>query len=84
MCVFIFLADCDENWERHGDKCYYYSSEYKNFEDTENFCTGLQGDLVAIKSEQHVTWLVTIFELQTDTIKDANGYHQNGNGNKLV
>nr|XP_054600932.1 CD209 antigen-like protein E [Nothobranchius furzeri] len=48
----------DRNWEKHGDKCYYFNDRYLPWEGSRSFCEALGADLVKIDSREEQEFLV--------------------------
>nr|XP_054601494.1 CD209 antigen-like protein E isoform X1 [Nothobranchius furzeri] len=48
----------DKNWEKHGDKCYYFSDRYSSWKGSRSFCEDLGADLVKIDSREEQEFLV--------------------------
>uniref|UniRef100_A0A8C6PFX7 C-type lectin domain-containing protein n=1 Tax=Nothobranchius furzeri TaxID=105023 RepID=A0A8C6PFX7_NOTFU len=42
----------DRNWEKHGDKCYYFNDLYLRWKGSRSFCEDLGADLVKIDSRE--------------------------------
>ncbi|XP_070408957.1 C-type lectin domain family 4 member E [Nothobranchius furzeri] len=48
----------DRNWEKHGDKCYYFSNIILPWKGSRSFCEALGADLVKIDSREEQEFLV--------------------------
>uniref|UniRef100_A0A1A8LF77 C-type lectin domain-containing protein n=1 Tax=Nothobranchius pienaari TaxID=704102 RepID=A0A1A8LF77_9TELE len=48
----------DINWEKHGDKCYYFNYLYLPWKGSRRFCEALGADLVKIDSREEQEFLV--------------------------
>ncbi|XP_039675543.1 hepatic lectin-like isoform X2 [Perca fluviatilis] len=48
---------CEEGWELHGGKCYYFSTDRLPWERSRNQCRNQHGDLVKIDSREEQTFL---------------------------
>ncbi|XP_054601353.1 C-type lectin domain family 4 member E isoform X2 [Nothobranchius furzeri] len=48
----------DRNWEKHGDKCYYFNDLYLRWKGSRSFCEDLGADLVKIDSREEQEFLV--------------------------
>uniref|UniRef100_A0A1A8J317 C-type lectin domain-containing protein n=1 Tax=Nothobranchius kuhntae TaxID=321403 RepID=A0A1A8J317_NOTKU len=53
-----FCLKLDRNWEKHGDKCYYFSNLYLPWNESRSFCEDLGADLVKIDSREEQEFLV--------------------------
>uniref|UniRef100_A0A672Z9N3 Hepatic lectin-like n=1 Tax=Sphaeramia orbicularis TaxID=375764 RepID=A0A672Z9N3_9TELE len=49
---------CDEAWERHGEKCYYFSTFKSSWDIGRRFCKEFGADLVKIDSEEEQRFLL--------------------------
>ena len=47
----IFQQGCSDDWEEHGDRCYYWSTDKKTWNEAEAFCQQENGHLASITSE---------------------------------
>ncbi|XP_038581362.1 C-type lectin domain family 4 member E-like [Micropterus salmoides] len=58
-CCDIFKdeAICEEGWEQHGGKCYYFSNNSSPWENSREDCRQQGGDLVKIDSREEQTFL---------------------------
>uniref|UniRef100_A0A668S685 C-type lectin domain-containing protein n=1 Tax=Oreochromis aureus TaxID=47969 RepID=A0A668S685_OREAU len=54
LCFNIFKGDpcskCEEGWEQHGGKCYYFSTNKSSWNESRDDCRAKGGDLVKIDS----------------------------------
>jgi len=41
---------CGEDWERNGDRCYFWGTDKKNWTEAEDFCQGEGGHLASVTS----------------------------------
>uniref|UniRef100_A0A3P8QPW5 C-type lectin domain-containing protein n=1 Tax=Astatotilapia calliptera TaxID=8154 RepID=A0A3P8QPW5_ASTCA len=50
---------CEEGWEQHGGKCYYFSISQSSWNKSRDECRAKRGDLVKIDSreEQDKFWI---------------------------
>ncbi|XP_045915061.1 immune-related, lectin-like receptor 4 [Micropterus dolomieu] len=48
---------CEEGWEQHGGKCYYFSNNSSPWENSREDCRQQGGDLVKIDSREEQTFL---------------------------
>ncbi|TDH03801.1 hypothetical protein EPR50_G00145820 [Perca flavescens] len=48
---------CEEGWELHGGKCYYFSTDRLPWELSRHQCIAQHGDLVKIDSREEQTFL---------------------------
>ncbi|XP_032391821.1 hepatic lectin [Etheostoma spectabile] len=48
---------CEKDWELHGGKCYYFSTDASPWEDSRKQCKAQHGDLVKIDSREEQTFL---------------------------
>ncbi|XP_063324587.1 C-type lectin domain family 4 member E-like [Pelmatolapia mariae] len=48
---------CEEGWEQHGGKCYYFSSSNSSWNESRVECRAKGGDLVKIDSREEQTFL---------------------------
>ncbi|XP_054599424.2 C-type lectin domain family 4 member E isoform X1 [Nothobranchius furzeri] len=53
-----FCLKLDRNWEKHGDKCYYFSNISLFWKGSRSFCEDLGADLVKIDSREEQEFLV--------------------------
>nr|XP_054596861.1 hepatic lectin-like [Nothobranchius furzeri] len=53
-----FCLKLDRNWEKHGDKCYYFSNISLSWKESRSFCEDLGADLVKIDSREEQEFLV--------------------------
>nr|XP_015811524.2 C-type lectin domain family 4 member E isoform X2 [Nothobranchius furzeri] len=53
-----FCLKLDRNWEKHGDKCYYFSNISLSWKGSRSFCEDLGADLVKIDSREEQEFLV--------------------------
>ena len=47
----IFYQGCSDDWEGHGDRCYYWSTDKKTWNEAEAFCQQENGHLASITSD---------------------------------
>jgi len=45
------VESCEQDWEKNGDHCYYWSTEKKNWTDSEDFCQKEGGHLASVTSK---------------------------------
>ncbi|KAL3984236.1 C-type lectin domain family 4 member E [Sarotherodon galilaeus] len=48
---------CEEGWELHGEKCYYFSVNKSSWNESRDECRAKEGDLVKIDSREEQTFL---------------------------
>ncbi|XP_067468353.1 CD209 antigen-like protein E [Thunnus thynnus] len=60
---------CDEDWEQHGGKCYYFSIIISSWEESRRYCQSQGGDLVKIDSRDEQIFL-------TKELSDKMNYHE--------
>ncbi|XP_065325929.1 galactose-specific lectin nattectin-like, partial [Pelmatolapia mariae] len=48
---------CEEGWELHGEKCYYFSISKSSWKQSRDECRAKEGDLVKIDSREEQTFL---------------------------
>ncbi|XP_060915399.1 hepatic lectin-like [Labrus mixtus] len=48
---------CEDGWERHGEKCYSFSTTKSTWNKSRDECSGGRGDLVKINSTEQQTFL---------------------------
>uniref|UniRef100_A0A3P9DJ84 C-type lectin domain-containing protein n=1 Tax=Maylandia zebra TaxID=106582 RepID=A0A3P9DJ84_9CICH len=48
---------CEEGWEQHGGKCYYFSISKSSWEQSRDECRAKRGDLVKIDSREEQFWI---------------------------
>ena len=48
----LCVVSCPKNWERNGNRCYYFSKERRNWFDAEKFCQRTGGHLASVTNEQ--------------------------------
>uniref|UniRef100_A0A3Q1HES0 C-type lectin domain-containing protein n=1 Tax=Anabas testudineus TaxID=64144 RepID=A0A3Q1HES0_ANATE len=60
LSVFIInnFNDCEEDWELHGEKCYYFSTRESTWNQSRDDCRRGGGDLVKIDSREEQSFLV--------------------------
>uniref|UniRef100_A0A668S681 C-type lectin domain-containing protein n=1 Tax=Oreochromis aureus TaxID=47969 RepID=A0A668S681_OREAU len=55
LCFNIFKGDpcskCEEGWEQHGGKCYYFSTNKSSWNESRDDCRAKGGDLVKIDNK---------------------------------
>uniref|UniRef100_A0A668S3A7 C-type lectin domain-containing protein n=1 Tax=Oreochromis aureus TaxID=47969 RepID=A0A668S3A7_OREAU len=60
-CCNLFKDDpcykCEEGWEQHGGKCYYFSINKSSWKQSRDECRAKGGDLVKIDSREEQTFL---------------------------
>uniref|UniRef100_A0A8C6SA06 C-type lectin domain-containing protein n=1 Tax=Neogobius melanostomus TaxID=47308 RepID=A0A8C6SA06_9GOBI len=68
------VAQCDEDWELHGTKCYYFSplSAKLPWKESRKMCQRLKGDLVKIESREEQEFLDG--KLQTEMIHEEDKF----------
>ena len=49
---------CDQDWEKNGDKCYFWSTAKKNWRDAEAFCKKQGGHLASVNSNSLNNFIV--------------------------
>uniref|UniRef100_A0A669DRX8 C-type lectin domain-containing protein n=1 Tax=Oreochromis niloticus TaxID=8128 RepID=A0A669DRX8_ORENI len=61
LCFNIFKGDscskCEEGWEQHGGKCYYFSTSKSSWNKSRDDCRAKGGDLVKIDSREEQFWI---------------------------
>uniref|UniRef100_A0A668RY63 C-type lectin domain-containing protein n=1 Tax=Oreochromis aureus TaxID=47969 RepID=A0A668RY63_OREAU len=61
LCFNIFKGDpcskCEEGWEQHGGKCYYFSTNKSSWNESRDDCRAKGGDLVKIDSREEQFWI---------------------------
>uniref|UniRef100_A0A8C5EYW2 C-type lectin domain-containing protein n=1 Tax=Gopherus evgoodei TaxID=1825980 RepID=A0A8C5EYW2_9SAUR len=45
---------CPENWRRHGDYCYYFSTKWKTWQESKDYCLSLGSNLLKIKNKEEL------------------------------
>ncbi|XP_009892456.1 PREDICTED: uncharacterized protein LOC104294541 [Charadrius vociferus] len=45
---------CPENWLQYGDDCYYFSKEWKTWQESKAQCSGLESRLLKIESKEEL------------------------------
>ncbi|XP_063324458.1 hepatic lectin-like [Pelmatolapia mariae] len=48
---------CEEGWEQHGGKCYYFSISKSSWKQSRDECRAKGGDLVKIDSREEQFWI---------------------------
>ncbi|XP_028256559.1 hepatic lectin-like [Parambassis ranga] len=48
---------CEEGWEKHGGRCYYFNNNKSSWEESRGFCQEKGGDLVKIDSREEQSFL---------------------------
>ncbi|XP_062266134.1 CD209 antigen-like protein B isoform X1 [Platichthys flesus] len=62
---------CEDGWEPHGGKCYFFSSVTLNWTQSRRQCKSMRGDLVVINSREEQRFLVSKVseQMETDEVK---------------
>ncbi|XP_054998590.1 C-type lectin domain family 4 member A-like [Sorex araneus] len=59
---------CPKNWKPFGSTCYFFSSETKNWTDSEKNCTGMQAHLLVVDSKEEQDFI-------NNNVKRSSGYY---------
>nr|XP_004610701.1 unnamed protein product [Sorex araneus] len=59
---------CPKNWKPFGSTCYFFSSDTKNWTDSEKNCTGMQAHLLVVDSKEEQDFI-------NNNVKLFNGYY---------
>ena len=56
-CEASCVVSCPPHWERKGTRCYYWSTERKNWYKAEEHCVSIGGHLASVPNEQVHTYM---------------------------
>uniref|UniRef100_A0A4W5RXG5 C-type lectin domain-containing protein n=1 Tax=Hucho hucho TaxID=62062 RepID=A0A4W5RXG5_9TELE len=61
LCSLLSCAfsQCEEGWRAHEDKCYYFSTNTKSWDDARTDCVGRGSHLMSILDIPERTWVRT-------------------------
>lgn len=58
---------CPENWLQYGEDCYYFSKEWKTWQESKAQCSALESRLLKIESKEELVKII-FFSLSNDTL----------------
>ncbi|XP_047195189.1 hepatic lectin-like isoform X5 [Hippoglossus stenolepis] len=61
---------CEDGWEPHGGKCYFFSSVTLTWDQSRTECRSMRGDLVVINNREEQRFLVSRLRGKMDTHDD--------------
>ncbi|XP_047200066.1 hepatic lectin-like isoform X10 [Hippoglossus stenolepis] len=61
---------CEDGWEPHGGKCYFFSSVTSSWDQGRRQCILMRGDLVVINNREEQRFLVSRLRGKMDTLED--------------
>ncbi|XP_060947973.1 hepatic lectin-like [Limanda limanda] len=61
---------CEDDWEPHGGKCYFFSSLTSSWTQSRTQCTSMSGDLVVVNSREEQRFLASRVRGKMETPKD--------------
>ncbi|XP_060949287.1 C-type lectin domain family 4 member E-like [Limanda limanda] len=61
---------CEDGWEPHGGKCYFFSSVTSSWTQSRKQCTSMRGDLVVINNREQQKFLQSRLMIKMDNPED--------------